>query len=124
MPANHLRAVEQSIIATEGSRKTSLFHALADRLENWENNCETWEELTNLLEMIQRSRIPKRYRTMVLRGIIEAYINQDSTSSDLKDTVAQVISSLDGKSYVEEWENRSLWNSRYKVLLHQLGHHF
>lgn len=107
---------------TTPKRKPSFYRVFADRLRNWEPQ-DYFDEFEGLLEMLQDAQIPKRYKAMMVRAVVAAYINFDYMEDGEKDAVVDTIESLDGVELVSEIYRSSSRDSRTYILLHHLGHH-
>lgn len=116
-----LRLVERS---DQIAPRQSFYRVLADRLMSWPDNDDSGEELIELLRMIRGSAIPQRYRLMLLRGVIQAYINFEYSEDKFKIDVGGTIESLDGKELVALMYHNASWGSRHRVLLRQLSHFY
>lgn len=102
--------------------KPSLYNVLATRLRNWDP-AEDTEELLRLLEMVRESQVPERWRPMMIRAVITAYINFDWMEDEEKYAVAHTIESLKGEELMRSMYASSPRSSRRYILLNHLGYH-
>ncbi len=103
-------------------RRPNLYRVLANRLKIWQP-ADYNDEFLALLEMVRDSQIPRRYRSMMVRAVVAAYVNFDSMQDEDKDEVADTIESLDGCELVSKIYRSSSRNSRRYILLKHLSYH-